>query len=44
MIGVGECRMRNLWRAIVQFFVEGLLDDPDPRPIVAEATVRRPRI
>jgi hypothetical protein len=31
MIRVGECRMRNLWRAIAQFFVEGLLDDADAR-------------
>jgi hypothetical protein len=36
--------MRNVWRAIMQFFVEGLLDDADPRPIVAEAAMRRPRI
>jgi len=34
--------MRNLWRAIVQFFVEGL-DDPDPRPIAAEATMQGQR-
>jgi hypothetical protein len=43
MIRVGECRMRNLWRAIAQFFVEGLLDDTDARPIVTEATMRWPR-
>jgi hypothetical protein len=43
MIRVGECRMRSLWRTIVQFFVEGLVDDPDQRPITAEATTRLSR-
>jgi hypothetical protein len=33
--------MRQWWREIVRFFVEGLLDDPESQGVTAQAVAHR---